>query len=514
VSGVNVQRFVYVPEAGRDFARYLDVIVNPSIEAQDVTVRYRCNLGSDGEETGYGSDGDASPETTDTWIASDDEDGAGDPSLAILVQNEDAPVGLARWVSTPGSGSIDFEFSLSIPSAGTQALMTFVVQAGDRSSSYDTATWLESMPPEATAGLDRELDDVQNLVDGGVPSLNMGGPYAVAEGGSIELLATWYDVDGDDVTVAWDLDASGDYEAPGERVVFDAANKDGPAVPPFEVGVQATDGTHTTERRGIVEVVNVPPALGISPDLETVVGFPWEHRLVVVDPSPIDTVTATLVPPIPVGATLEGTTIHWTPDEVGVEVFHVHLADDDGGETLTDVTVTVRDDSAPPGPRLLAPDDGAIVDLTRPTLTFGSVTDPDGDPLEYQVEVRMDPTDARGPCDDGEEEIVEPGLVADASGNTSFTPDLDHRLCRDRRYVWTVLAFDGWVYSEGETRGFEVDAHALDEPPSTGEPPAGCACRSLPDGASGAFAAFAIIGVLLAPRRANGIGKCTHGRRE
>lgn len=513
VSGVNVKRSIHVPPTGMPYARFVDSFVNPTGAPVDVTVRYRCNLGSDGEETGYGADGDAVPETTDTWLATDDADGEGDPSLAFVVQGPGASVGLGRWVSTPGSGSVDFEFDLTLAAGlGREALMIFVVQAPDRVSSYETATWLESMPDEAIAFLgDDDLEDIDNFVAGGVPSLSMGGPYFAPEGGTVDLVATAFDSDGGDLEVAWDLDGDGAYETPGDHAVFDATGKDGPAAP-YDVGVRASDGVYTTERRGVVEVVNVPPALSFPPDPDAVVGFEWARPLTVVDPSPDDDVFYDLDfgPP---GMTLDdGGVLRWTPTEPREDMIRVALSDhEEGGDRMETFLVSARIDGAPGTPRLVAPDDGETVGVTQPTFTFGSVSDPDGDPVRYTVAVSL--AAGQDGCDDAAETIESEPLPAEPSGNTSWTPE-DDRLCRGRSYTWGVSASDGFLVSDVEERSFTVDPNAVDDPSGGGDPAAGCACDGVPGTTGPGIATAAILTLsLAASRRARRLGTRTHGRR-
>jgi outer membrane protein assembly factor BamB len=83
--------------------------------------------------------------------------------------------------------------------------------------------------------------------------------------------------------------------------------------------------------------------------------------------------------------------------------------------------------AAPAMRRLLV--DGVALDHARPTLAWESASDPDGDPLTY--EVRLD--------DDGE--VLLDALVA-ASGVTALTLDVGQDLASDRTYTWQVRARD------------------------------------------------------------------------
>lgn len=73
------------------------------------------------------------------------------------------------------------------------------------------------------------------------PTVDAGGPYAVAEGESVTLSATGSDADGDPLTYAWDLDGNGTFETEGQSVSFSAAGLQAPDS--VTVAVQVSDGT-------------------------------------------------------------------------------------------------------------------------------------------------------------------------------------------------------------------------------------------------------------------------------
>jgi hypothetical protein len=88
------------------------------------------------------------------------------------------------------------------------------------------------------------------------PTVAAGGPYTVAEGGSVTLTATGHDAEGGDLSYAWDLDGNGSFETSGQSVSFSA--DDGPASPTVEV--QVTDPAGQTGTDSVtVSVTNVAP---------------------------------------------------------------------------------------------------------------------------------------------------------------------------------------------------------------------------------------------------------------
>ena len=90
------------------------------------------------------------------------------------------------------------------------------------------------------------------------PTADAGGPYTVAEGGSVAVTATGTDADGDALTYAWDLDNDGDFDdATGQTASFSAATIDGPAT--RTVRVRVTDGELSAVDSATVNVTNVAP---------------------------------------------------------------------------------------------------------------------------------------------------------------------------------------------------------------------------------------------------------------
>ena len=101
------------------------------------------------------------------------------------------------------------------------------------------------------------------------PSADAGGPYTVAEAGSVELNATGVDPEGTPVTFDWDLDGNGTFETPGQNVTFTPVAP-APATLPVTVRVTDAAGTFATDQAtvsvtyrfaGFSQPVDNPPAL-------------------------------------------------------------------------------------------------------------------------------------------------------------------------------------------------------------------------------------------------------------
>ena len=127
---------------------------------------------------------------------------------------------------------------------------------------------------------------VARFVINSAPTVSAGGPYAVAEGGSVTLNATGSDAEGDSLTYDWDLDNDGTYETPGQSVTYSAG--DGPAS--RTVAVRVGDGDATTTDQATVNIANVAPTATFVAPASAAAGSPFTISLTdPSDPSSADT---------------------------------------------------------------------------------------------------------------------------------------------------------------------------------------------------------------------------------
>ena len=127
---------------------------------------------------------------------------------------------------------------------------------------------------------------VARFVINSAPTVSAGGPYAVAEGGSVTLNATGSDAEGDSLTYEWDLDNDGTYETPGQSVTYSAG--DGPAS--RTVAVRVGDGDATTTDQATVNIANVAPTATFVAPASAAAGSPFTISLTdPSDPSSADT---------------------------------------------------------------------------------------------------------------------------------------------------------------------------------------------------------------------------------
>ena len=175
------------------------------------------------------------------------------------------------------------------------------------------------------------------------PTANAGGPYTVAEGGSVTVAATGADEDGDAVTYAWDLDGDGEFDdATGASATFSAAAIDGPATRTIQVRV--SDGDRETVDAATVNVTNVAPTATFDAPASAFAGFPFTLSLTnATDAAPADRpgLTYAFDCGSGYGAFGTSTTASCPTDSVGTRSVGAKVRDDDGGVTEYRASVSV-----------------------------------------------------------------------------------------------------------------------------------------------------------------------------
>ncbi len=165
LAGLQVQRFVYVPASGGDWARFADVLQNTSSTAITTTVRINGNLGSDSATRLMAtSSGGASVSTNDAWFATDDTDGSGDPSLVHFLQGGPSSGALvnARAVSQVAD-NIEWTFDVTVPAGERVVFLTFALQGNSQASVQAEAARLMDMPDDAWTGLEDYETEIVNF---------------------------------------------------------------------------------------------------------------------------------------------------------------------------------------------------------------------------------------------------------------------------------------------------------------------------------------------------------------
>ena len=268
----------------------------------------------------------------------------------------------------------------------------------DEDGQYDDATGIG--PTFSAAGLDgpttrivglRVTDDegasddtsVVVMVTNALPEADAGGPYTVAEGSSIGLVATGStDAGGDALTYAWDLDGDGQYDdSTGIIPTFSAAGLDGPATHTVGLRVTDDDGASNTVTT-TVDVANVGPTA-------TITGSPTtspEASEIVLGGSAIDPATADTVAGFSHSWNVTkdgvahdsgaGDTFRFTPNDNGSYQVTLIATDKDSGVS-NPAAVTIDVVNLPP--IILLSGDDTVDEGAGYTLVLGAITDPGDD---------------------------------------------------------------------------------------------------------------------------------------
>jgi len=173
------------------------------------------------------------------------------------------------------------------------------------------------------------------------PLVDAGGPYAVDEGGSVEVSATA----NRSVAFAWDLDADPDFETSGPTVTYLAGDRDGPGA--YEIRVRGTDDAGLfADDTATVVVNNVAPVVDAGPDVVLIAGETLARAGSFTDPGP-DSWSATADygdGSGPEALTLDGFLFQLGHRyaTAGTFLATVVVSDDDGGAGSDTVVVQVR----------------------------------------------------------------------------------------------------------------------------------------------------------------------------
>jgi hypothetical protein len=162
-SGVQVTRKIYVSDT-QGFARFLEIITNATAAPIAYTVPIHTDLGSDGTsgELVTTSNGDTIFATDDLWVLTDDTDGSGDPTMLHIVAGPGGrgPVS----VHATGSGTVSYDYALTLRPGETQIVMHFAAQSSNRAAALAKGAALAELQFDALAGMTaEEISQVVNF---------------------------------------------------------------------------------------------------------------------------------------------------------------------------------------------------------------------------------------------------------------------------------------------------------------------------------------------------------------
>jgi MYXO-CTERM domain-containing protein len=486
MSGVDVSRIVYVPEADFDYARYLDLFSNPGDTDVTLNVSIETRLSSGFATTvTASSSGDTAVGADDRWFTT----GGGVASLGHVIQGNEAMV-------RPGSASHSFGtasvvYSLTIPAGARVALLHFGIRKATAEEVQTEAMRILEVPDDTLNGIDDYLDEVVNfsLFTAEAPRVRFEVPTGLVEGDAFDVVATVEDLEGDTVTFSWDLDDDGTFgEMPGVYTYsVPAGATDGPGG--IRIAIEAVDSAdHTAVRRRRVNVANVAPMITSTPPGMTYNGATFRYELAVTDPGGAADPLAYEMVSGPTGMIVspEGV-VQWFPGESDItpadeplEIV-VEVSDDDGGTTTQEWTLAVSANRPPAAPTPQYPTGGIVIDDLMPRLVAEDATDPDLDTLMYFYQL-----DTVNTFDSAN--LRESGPISEGAAFTAWPQSTP--LTGGQTYFWRVWVSDGAVESERREATFSVvggDAGPADA--SAGSPDAGpglmledpddgCGCRT------------------------------------
>lgn len=180
-------------------------------------------------------------------------------------EGEDLSLDASSWLGTIDEG-VTFAWDLDgdgqyddATGASTTAPWNALVGLGLASDGSPLSIHVQASDEGAVVARGSTTLTIVNLS----PSADAGGPYTVAEGGTVQLDASGSTDPGNDVlTYEWDFDGDGQYDAVGATPDFSAAGLDGPTTVTVALVVIDDDGMGTTATVEITVVQRQPIDLG------------------------------------------------------------------------------------------------------------------------------------------------------------------------------------------------------------------------------------------------------------
>jgi hypothetical protein len=250
------------------------------------------------------------------------------PSGVTFTDNGDGTATLAGTPAPGTTGSYPLTITASNSAGSTQQSFTLTVDPGNH-------------PPTADAG----------------------GPYTVAEGGSLSLHASGTDADGDSLTYSWDVNGDGTFgDATGANPTLSSTQltalgiADGPDSATVKVRVDDGHGGSIDSNGAALTIANTAPTATITGPSDASIGNALTLILAGADPSPVDQAagfgyTVNWGDGTTDGPTHAGSSINRSHTYAGIGVYQVTLtvSDKDGDVGQTSTTVTVAGARLAPG---------------------------------------------------------------------------------------------------------------------------------------------------------------------
>ena len=292
----------------------------------------------------------------------DDDGGVGEATAIVVVANLPPEIEAQGKYVVPEGSTVTLRTTASDPSPADARNLTFAWDL-DGDGGFET----RGMTATFDAG---EIDGPRKIIvrvrvtdnDGGAevrpievnvtnvpPSLKVGGPYQVDEGGAVTLSAEGDDESESDrgaLKYSWDLDGDGTFEVAGRTAEFDASAFDGPVAHVARVKVVDDDGG---SKVGDVKIAvrNLPPILKANEKFVVDEGGRVNLRIPATDPSPSDARKLTYEWDLDGDGEFETSGVSPVFDATGIDGptlrrVKVRVSDDDGGIAESEIEVRIR----------------------------------------------------------------------------------------------------------------------------------------------------------------------------
>lgn len=219
MSGLTVSREAFVPST-EHWARYLDVLTNPTGSPITVSVRIGGNLGSDSSTVCFNtSDGDSVFDIGDIWLMTNDDGDHSDPSLGHVFASHGAAEHVSSVYCLNGDDNPYYEWGNVIINPGqTKVFMHYAVQQPTDDSSDVLASinsienyYLNGVYISNMSGM-LESNIVNWVMDKGIIPMRNGTPfYTITQNpiGPRNMSCLRNMSDGDSCQITWMVNATG-----------------------------------------------------------------------------------------------------------------------------------------------------------------------------------------------------------------------------------------------------------------------------------------------------------------
>ena len=223
---MNVSRKVYVP-VEENWARFLEVLNNPSESEICVDVKIYQNMGSDGADFLNTSDGDLTWELSDHWMMWDDSSAtSGDDAAGFIYQEDDTSEAVDTISPTTAGGGANYWIweDVCVEAGETKILMHYFTQWDTRAQSEAEADILYENFNNETQLLGLNDDEKSQIANWGI-SATKSGTISMVEGTTPFYTNTTnpYDVtlgEGESEIISWWVNATGDLNTTHEFFVY------------------------------------------------------------------------------------------------------------------------------------------------------------------------------------------------------------------------------------------------------------------------------------------------------